>query len=128
MRMSIALPIAAALVAAIGLSSPTPVQAKPKTIASCRADYKACLRKCQIFIEGGLIKRGCDGRCAGSLRTCGGDAATTGRGGAKGVKPGGGKWGGSTAGGQTFPRGPVLGGSTGANGGDKPVVKPISRR
>jgi hypothetical protein len=127
MRMSIALPIAAALAAAaIGLSSPTSALAKPKTLASCNAGHKACLANCRVFTIGSEIHRGCTSRCMIGAQKCGG-AVVTGTGGksvATGVKPGGGAWSSSTASGQPFPKGPVLAKPAGTNGGGLQVVKP----
>jgi hypothetical protein len=122
MHISIALPIAAALVAAIGLSSPTPAQAKSKPIASCNSDYKACVRNCAPYTDY-VFQRGCLARCdVGFKQSCGGGGTQSKRGTAKpGVLSV------STAG-QPAPKGPVLGVPTGTNGGGKPVVKPISRR
>jgi hypothetical protein len=121
MRMSITLPVAAALAAAIGLSGLTSAQAKGKTIAQCLSESRACANHCAPYT--GEFRRGCMNRCGIGLRQCGGDVAT----GHRVVKPGGGVLSASTAS-QPTPKGPVLGGSTGTNGGGKPVVKPITRR
>jgi hypothetical protein len=132
MRMSIALPIAAALAAAIGVLSLAPAQAKGKTtINSCNDGRYACLGNCNQYSDG-EFKRGCLSRCNVGWNQCLRAAATGSKIGGGDVKPGGGASSGSTAGGQPTPKGPilapkgpVLGGSTGANGGGKPVVKPI---
>ena len=124
MRMSVTLPIAAALVAAIGLSSPTPALARG-TLAGCNANYNSCNRYCARYTDA-EFKRGCTNRCNVAVSACVKTADIGSK--AGGAKPGGGAWSGSTAGGQPVPKGPVLGGSSGANGGGKPVVKPISRR
>lgn len=51
MRISIALPLAAALAAAVGLSSTTPAQAKGKTIAACKSEATSCNRNCTRYTE-----------------------------------------------------------------------------
>lgn len=113
MRMFAALPIAATLAVAIGLSNLTP--AKAKTLAGCKSDRAACARSCAAYPEG-EFKRSCSNRCHAVLAQCA--AGAQGRGGGKNVK---------TGGEQPAPKGPVLGGSTGTNGGGPPIVKRIKR-
>jgi hypothetical protein len=129
MRMSIALPIVAAFAAAaIGLSSPTLVHAKPKKTGgdTCKAELEACLDHCRPYSDG-EFKRSCQNRCFAAARQCPVDGGTQGRTGGGGVKVGGGKTGGvltgNTGGGKPNPKAPVLGGSTGTNGGASPFLR-----
>jgi hypothetical protein len=106
MRMSIALPIAAAL--AIGLSSLSPAQTEAKILARCKSERAACVLNCVAYP--------CPQRCHAALAQCA--AGAQGGGGGKSVKAGGDK---------PAPKGPVLGGSPGTNGGGLPIVKRIKR-
>ena len=73
----------------------------------------------------GEFKRGCLSRCNVGWNQCLRAAATGSKTGVGDVKTGGGVLSGKTTGGQPAPKGRVFGGSTGANAGGKPVVKPI---
>ena len=106
MRISIALPIAAAL--AIGLSSLSPAQSEAKTLARCKSERAACVINCVAYP--------CPQRCHAALAQCA--AGAQGSGGGKSVKAGGD---------QSAPKGPVLGGANGTNGRGPRVVKPILR-
>jgi hypothetical protein len=106
MRMSVALPIAAAL--AIGLSSLAPAKTEAKTLARCKSERAACVVNCVAYP--------CPQRCHAALAQCAGGAQDSGRG--KSVK---------TGGGEPVPKGPMLGRSTGTNGGGLPIVKRIRR-
>ena len=120
MRISVALPIVAALAAsAIGLSSITPAQAR-NTLAGCKASYNSCIRYCARYTDA-EFKRGCTSRCNVAVSACVKTADIGSK--AGGAKPGGGAWSGSTAGGQPFPKGPAPGGSTGTTGGGPPAPK-----
>ena len=126
MRMSIALPIAAALAAAtIGLSIIPPALAKDKNAAvnSCNTGRSKCHGNCSMYSDG-EFKRSCRNRCEVGWTECLREAAVN-RPGGGGVKVGGGKTGGvlsgNTNGGKPNPKAPIFGGSNGTIGGG--VVK-----
>lgn len=123
MRMSIILPIAAALAAVIGLSSPA-------AATKLNGALKACNKHGGCKVNGD--KNGVNIEYNGSEIYCphgGGDCVCLHcrppkRTGSLGtvVTPGG-VFGGKPVNGQPAPKAPVLGGSTGTNGGGKPAPK-----
>ena len=126
MRMSIALPIAAALaVATMGLSSPA-------AATTMKEAFKICNRsgKCQVNGDGrggANIKYGTNEiHCPGGGGQCTCVWCKTGPG-DKGPKVGGGVLSASPAG-QPAPRSPVIGKPTGTNGGGLPPVAKYNRR
>src|SRR5262245_4129557 len=133
MRMSIALPIVAAFAAAaIGLSSPPPALAKGKKddkVEACKAKLNECFNHCSMFTTD-TCRLGCIDRGNAAANQCGGDVVRSKAGGG-GVKVGGGKTGGvltgNTNGGNPTPKAPVLGGSTGTNGGASPFLRRSTR-
>ena len=108
MRMSIALPIAAAL-AAVGISSLAPAPAEANTLARCKRERAACVINCVAYP--------CPQRCHARLAQCA--AGAQGKGGSGKEK---------TGGSQSPPKGPVIGKSTGTNGGVVPPVIKSSKR
>src|SRR5262245_18408171 len=107
MRMSIALPIVAALT--IGMSSIVPAQGK--TPAACKSERIASARNCPVYPQG----QSCHTSGHAVLAQC--VAGAQGRGG--GVK---------TGAGQPAPKGTVLYISSGANAGARPPVVRQSKR
>jgi hypothetical protein len=105
--MSIALPFAAALAAALGLSSLAPAQGK--TLARCKSERAACVVNC--------IAYPCPQRCHARLAQC-----------AAGAQGKGGNGSEKTGGGHSPPKWPMISKSNGPNGGGLPPVAKQSKR